>query len=79
MKKDIKFEQAIEALDTAVTRLESGELSLDDSIKVFEEAIGLIKICNEKLSAAEQKVRVLIESQDGSVTDAPFDLDTNEN
>ena len=79
MKKDIKFEEAIEALDTAVTRLESGELSLDDSIKVFEEAIGLIKICNEKLSAAEQKVRVLIESQDGSVTDAPFDLDTNEN
>ena len=79
MKKDIKFEQAIEALDTAVTKLESGELSLDDSIKVFEEAIGLIKICNEKLSSAEQKVRVLIESQDGSVTDAPFDLDTNEN
>lgn len=79
MKKDIKFEEAIEALDTAVTRLESGELSLDDSIKVFEESIGLIKICNEKLSAAEQKVRVLIESQDGSVTDAPFDLDTNEN
>ena len=79
MKKDIKFEEAIEALDTAVTRLESGELSLDDSIKVFEEAIGLIKIWNEKLSAAEQKVRVLIESQDGSVTDAPFDLDTNEN
>ena len=79
MKKDIKFEEAIQALDTAVTRLESAELSLDDSIKVFEEAIGLIKICNEKLSAAEQKVHVLIESQDGSVTDAPFDLDTNEN
>ena len=79
MKKDIKFEQAIESLDTAVTKLESGELSLDESLKVFEEAISLIKICNERLSAAEQKIRVLVESGDGSVTDAPFDLSTDEN
>ena len=79
MKKDIKFEQAIESLDIAVSKLEGGELSLDVSIKVFEEAIALIKTCNEKLSAAEQRVRVLIESQDGSVTDAPFDIGSNEN
>jgi len=79
MKKDIKFEQAIESLDIAVSKLEGGELSLDESIKVFEEAIALIKTCNEKLSAAEQRVRVLIESQDGSVTDAPFDIGSNEN
>ena len=46
---------------------------------MFEEAIALIKTCNEKLSAAEQRVRVLIESQDGSVTDAPFDIGSNEN
>ncbi len=79
MKKDIKFEEAIKSLDIAVTKLEGGELSLDESIKVFEEAITLIKICNEKLSNAEQKVRILIESQDDCVTDAPFDLNTNEN
>ena len=79
MKKDIKFEQAIESLDIAVSKLECGEISLDESIKVFEEAIALIKTCNEKLSAAEQRVRVLIESQDGSVTDAPFDIGSNEN
>lgn len=78
MKKDMKFEQAIESLDIAVSKLEGGELSLDESIKVFEEAIALIKICNEKLSTAEQKVRVLVESQDGSITDAPFDLNSDE-
>ena len=79
MKKDIKFEEAMECLDIAVTKLESGELLLDESLKVFEEAIALIKICNDRLSAAEQKVKILLEAQDGSVTDAPFNVDINEN
>ena len=79
MKKNIKFEEAISSLEIAVSKLEGGELSLDESIEVFEEAVALIKVCNEKLSSAEQKVRVLIESGDGSITDAPFDININEN
>ena len=74
MKKDIKFEEALEKLEEQVRRLESGDLSLDDSLVVFEEAIGLVKICNEKLEKAEQRVKILTESEDGTVSDAPFDV-----
>ena len=78
MKKNITFEEAIASLEGAVARLEGGTLSLDESLAAFEEAVGLIKICNEKLSGAEQKVKMLIESADGSVTDVPFDTGCDE-
>lgn len=72
MNKNIKFEEAIEKLDSIVSKLESGSVSLDESLSLFEEGVGLIKLCNEKLETAEQKVRILTESSDGSVSDAPF-------
>ena len=72
MKKNISFEEAMESLEGAVSKLENGSLTLDDAIGTFEEAIGLIKVCNKKLSEAEQKVKILVESSDGVVTDKPF-------
>ena len=72
MNKNIKFEEAIEKLDSIVSKLESGSVSLDESLSLFEEGVGLIKLCNQKLESAEQKVRILTESSDGSVSDAPF-------
>ncbi len=78
VKKDIKFEDALRALEENTARLESSELTLDESIKVFEEAMKLVKICNEKLETAEQKVRILTEAADGSVTDSDFGAIENE-
>ena len=75
MNKNIKFEDAIEKLDSIVSKLESGTVSLDESLALFEEGVGLIKLCNEKLDAAEQKVRILTENTDGAVSDAPFTND----
>jgi exodeoxyribonuclease VII small subunit len=72
MNKNIKFEEAIEKLEAIVSKLETGSASLDESLSLFEEGVGLIKLCNEKLENAEQKVRILTESADGSVSDAPF-------
>lgn len=74
MKKadNITFEEAMSKLEDMVMRLESGALSLDDSISEFEAAVKLIKLCEEKLSGAKQKVRILTEGTDGSVTDALF-------
>ena len=69
---ELKFEQAVEELENIVLKLESGALSLDDSILEFEKAVGLIRICEEKLSAAKQKVRILTEDKDGAVSDMPF-------
>lgn len=77
MKDDKKFEEAMLELEGIVRRLEAGSLSLDDSLFAFEEAIGLVKLCNEKLEAAEQRVRILTEGADGSIGDKPFDDNEN--
>ncbi len=79
MKKDIGFEEAMERLDTLVRNLESGAESLDSSLSLFEEGVALIKLCNEKLDKAEQKVRILTEADDGSITDMPFSGLNDEN
>lgn len=71
--KDIKFEEAMQKLESEVRKLESGNMTLDQSIESFEEAVKLVKICNEKLESAERRVRILTESSDGSITDLPFD------
>lgn len=75
MKNNVTFEEAMCALDEAVSKLESGSLTLDESLATFEEAVKLIKVCNEKINSAEQKVKMLIQNADGSVTDVPFDVE----
>ena len=71
---NMNFEEAISKLDSEVKRLESGNMTLDESIDAFENAIKLVKICNERLENAERRVRILTESADGTVTDAPFEV-----
>ena len=73
--KKINFEEAMEKLDASVKRLEGGNMSLDESLDVFEDAIKLVKICNDKLESAERRVRLLTEAADGSVTDVALDVD----
>jgi len=78
MKKNMKFEDAILALEDIVKKLEAGNFTLDESIGAFEEAVHLVKICNERLEAAEQKVRMLTEGEDGIITDVPFAKEDDE-
>ena len=75
MKKNVSFEVALTSLEEAVRILESGDVSLDESLRLFGDCVSLIKICNEKLDAAEKKVRMLVSGEDGSVDDVPFDID----
>ena len=77
--KDIKFEEALASLEEIIRNLESGALSLDDSLDAFSKAVELVKVCNSKLSDAEQKVKLLTEGADGEVTDVPFDMNKYEN
>lgn len=72
MSKTIKFEEAMTKLEDAVRLLESGNLTLDESIEKYEEALKYVKICNEALENAEQKVKILTENTDGTVSDRPF-------
>ena len=75
MKKALTFEEAMHSLEDTVKRLEDGGISLDESLSAFEEAVKLVKFCNEKIEAAEQKVKLLVQGADGAVSDAPFDTD----
>ncbi len=73
--KNIKFEDAMIELESKVKKLESGSLTLDESIAAFEEAVKLIHVCNKQLENAERRVRMLTEGNDGIVTDVPFDIE----
>lgn len=72
---EINFEEAIIKLENEVKKLESGNMTLDESICAFEEAVKLVRLCNQKLENAERRVRILTENTDGTVTDLPFDTE----
>ena len=57
--KQVKFEAALGELETIVGEMENGELPLDQLIERYEEGMKLVKLCNAKLSEAEQKIEVL--------------------
>lgn len=56
---EIKFEDALKRLEEIVRMLESGQSPLDQSLELYEEAVALVKVCNARLDAAEQKVTML--------------------
>ena len=66
------FEHSLAELQTLVERMESGELSLEDSLTAFEQGIGLTRECQAALAQAEQKVQILLE-RDGELQPAPFE------
>jgi len=71
----LTFENAMKQLENIVHELESGNLSLDDSIKKFEEGIKLSKYCTAKLDETEKRITILTKGQDGSIIEKPFDPD----
>ncbi|MFZ5561833.1 MAG: exodeoxyribonuclease VII small subunit [Pseudomonadota bacterium] len=75
--KAIDFEKALADLEQQVHLLESGELSLEDSLKAFEAGIRLTRECQQALTEAEQKVQRLLERSDGAVDYADFDDDAD--
>ena len=72
MNKEMKFEEALKKLEEIVQGLESEELSLDDSLKKFEEGIKLSRICRKKLEEIEKKVQMLIKTKEGELKTEPF-------
>jgi exodeoxyribonuclease VII small subunit len=67
-----KFEESLKKLESIVAQLEQGELSLEDSLKLFEEGVGLSAQCKQELDAAEGKIQILIKQRDGSHKLEPF-------
>lgn len=59
-KKEISFEKAMERLEEIVDSLESGECPLEESLKLFEEGVKLVKFCNSKLESVEGTIKKLV-------------------
>lgn len=70
--EEITFEESLEKLENIVGKLESGEVPLDDAIKMFNEAMILVKTCDEKLKSAEENVQKIL-NEDGTLSD--FNVD----
>jgi exodeoxyribonuclease VII small subunit len=64
-----KFEEQLTALEAVVERLERGELSLDESVDLFEEGVRLSNACKKDLDSAEGRIQALTEEGDGEVRD----------
>lgn len=69
------FEESLKRLETVVDQLEKGELTLEESLKLFEEGVNLTAACKQELDAAEGKVQMLVKQRDGSLKAEPFDTD----
>jgi exodeoxyribonuclease VII small subunit len=66
------FENALTRLEQITEELEDGDLSLEKSLKKFDEGIGLVEYCNSTLTEAKAKVELLLEKK-GALTATPFD------
>lgn len=73
MAKKLSFEESLTKIETIVKALEKGDAPLEESLALFEEATGLIKLCQKQLSEAEQKVVRLQKGADGEPEELPFE------
>jgi exodeoxyribonuclease VII small subunit len=70
------FEKQLTALESVVERLEQGDLSLEESVRLFEEGMRLSDACKKELEVAEGKIQLLVEQRNGQMK--PVDLDAEE-
>lgn len=72
-KKEKTFEELMEELEEITNKLEKEKLSLDESVKLFEEGMNISKECNEKLESAEKRISILINDGE-NITEESFDV-----
>ncbi len=70
-----KFEDDLTKLEAVVERLERGDLTLDESVRLFEEGTKLSAACKQELEQAEGRVQVLVEGKAGKMQVAEMELD----
>lgn len=74
-KKKQTFETSLAKLEEIVTQLEEGDLSLEDSLKLFEDGVKLSRECQERLDHAERRIEVLLTDKSGNSTLQALDMD----
>jgi len=68
-----RFEDSLNKLEKIVSKLEDGEIPLEESLKLFEEGIRLSRLCNQKLAEAEKRVEILMKGKNGAIKPQVFD------
>ena len=71
-KENLTFESATARLEEIVKLLERGNSSLDESLKLYEEGISLVRFCNESLDNAERKIKILVSDGSGDLVEKDF-------
>ncbi len=74
-KKTLSFEESMQRLEEIVLLLERGDVTLEESLALFEEGSGLIAQCSKLLDRAEQKVIKLKKGSDGTPMELPIDAE----
>ena len=74
--ENLSFEESLAELETIVKNLEQGDLSLEDSMSLFERGLSLSKCSQTKLTDAEQKIQILLD-KNSSLSEFPIDEITN--
>ena len=71
------FENAMKRLETIVEDLESGDLTLDEAMKKFQEGVKLSRLCSQRLDETEKRVSILMKDEEGKIRTEPFSQDNN--
>ncbi len=71
------FESALERLEQIAGELEQGDLSLENSLKKFDEGMKLVQFCNQKLDESQQQIDILLK-KNGVLTPVPFQTEKDE-
>jgi exodeoxyribonuclease VII small subunit len=72
--EDLSFEESLEKLEEIVEKLEQGDVPLDDAIDEFNNAMQLVKVCDEKLTKAEESIAKIVE-ENGQLVDIEVEED----
>ena len=73
-----KFEDSMTRLEEIVNQMESGDLPLEDTLRLFKEGVRLSEYCSGALTEAQRKVEVLLKKADGTYEKEPLDRDEQE-
>jgi len=77
-QKKVVFEKAMARLEEIVERLESGEASLDETIRLFEEGKRLGQECRRQLTEWEKKIQMIVEKENGEIEMTDFEEQSND-
>ena len=72
-EQNYSFEQALQRLDEIVKQMERGNITLDESLRLFEEGTSLVRKCGEQLDQAELKIVRLMKGSDGNPVEMEFE------